>query len=309
MPPNPSFPPSCGRWLSLLRSRHLGFLWGPLTGGGPGVPPKGGEGSSGFPVEGLGLDLCRVMGLNQNYLSALGTLYHIQIEDRGPVVDPISEADVRRVNVIVYANYGEPNARIILGRDHDFPDIRTREQNRFIEAKIQDLALGARRTVEEREQRLVLRIKGLVQEYHRTRDEALKREFEELNAHYPFVFSRAWIELKQERVRPAAPVAPVVVEPGPEEVLYPLDPVLRELVIDIERVLVDLEEGLEALRASGRADDILMQSCRKLADRARDALLRADDSEFRLRRLEMTRNSLATAWRQVRSRLQETTGA
>jgi hypothetical protein len=160
------------------------------------------------------------------------------------VVDPISEADVRRVNVIVYANYGEPNARIILGRDHDFPDIRTREHNRFIEAKIQDLALGARRTVEEREQRLVLRIKGLVQEYHRTRDEALKREFEELNAHYPFVFSRAWIELKQERVRPAAPAAPVVVEPGPEEVLYPLDPVLRELVIDIERVLVDLEEGL-----------------------------------------------------------------
>ena len=56
-----------------------------------------------------------------------GTLYHIQIEDRGPVADPVLEREVRRVNVIVYANYGEPNARIIYGRDHDFEDIRSQE--------------------------------------------------------------------------------------------------------------------------------------------------------------------------------------
>src|SRR5215510_5423860 len=62
---------------------------------------------------------CQVMGLNQNYVSASGTLYHVQIEDLGPVVDRVSEAEVRRVNVIVYANYGEPNARIIHGHDHD----------------------------------------------------------------------------------------------------------------------------------------------------------------------------------------------
>ena len=73
--------------------------------------------------------LCQVVGLNQNYSSAAGTLYHIQVEDRGPVLDRVSEKEVRRVNVIVYANYGEPNARIIYGRDHDFEDVRTHEQN------------------------------------------------------------------------------------------------------------------------------------------------------------------------------------
>ena len=48
---------------------------------------------------------CRVAGLNQNYTSRSGTAYHIQVEDRGPVKDRLTGHHVRRLNVIVYANY------------------------------------------------------------------------------------------------------------------------------------------------------------------------------------------------------------
>ena len=280
------------------------------------APDAGGE----LPAE-----LCQAIGLNQNYQSRLGTPYHIQIEDRGPVVDSLLDVRVRRVNVIVYANYGEPNARIVHGRDHDFPDVRTREHNELMSRRIQELASEARRVIEEKEQKHVRRIKGLIAEYARTKKEDLKAEFEEAKAMFPFVFSRAWAELREERGRPgpglsvepaliaaeelpphvaeAERVAPV--EATEVEVVYPLDPQLRERVIEIERMLEELDRDLEALRVSGRADAILVQTCRKLADRARDALIKGEDSEFRLRRLEMTSNSLATAWRQVRSRLAE----
>src|SRR4249920_874726 len=118
---------------------------------------------SGSPAEGgLPRHLCQVVGLNQNYISKAGTLYHIQIEDRGPVLDRVSEVEVRRVNVIVYANYGEPNARIVHGRDHDFADVRSHEQNRFVTQKIQELCEQARSIVEEKEQRLVMRIKAAI---------------------------------------------------------------------------------------------------------------------------------------------------
>src|SRR5262245_41430789 len=132
------------------------------------LDPSDGRGA---PERGtLDRQLCRVGGLNQNYASPSGTQYHIQIEDRGPVIDPVLETEVRRVNVIVYANYGEPNARIIHGRDHDFPDLRTHEQNRVVEQRIKALALDARAVIEEAEDRQVRRIKALVAEYHRTRD-------------------------------------------------------------------------------------------------------------------------------------------
>ena len=78
-------------------------------------------------TNGLARHLCQVTGLNQNYTSHAGTLYHVQIEDRGPVVDRVSEQEVRRVNMIVYANYGEANARIVYGHDYDFPDVRSQE--------------------------------------------------------------------------------------------------------------------------------------------------------------------------------------
>jgi len=251
------------------------------------------------------------VGLNQNYSSPTGTLYHIQIEDRGPVVDSVLETEVRRVNVIVYANYGEPNARIIHGRDHDFPDLRTQEQNRLVEHKIKALAADARMVIAEAENRLVRRIKALISEYHRTRNEAVKREFEEANATFPFLFSRAWSELRQERARPAAAGETAAVAPGsaaseepiPVDVVYPLDTALREQVLEIERMLEELSRDIESLRAHGRADDILVQTCRKMAARAEESLRRQDGSDFNARRLEMTRASLLTTWRQVRSRL------
>lgn len=244
--------------------------------------------------------LCQVVGLNANYQSRAGTLYHIQIEDRGPVLDSVSEANVRRVNTIVYANYGEPNARIVYGRDQDFEDIRTQEQNRFIVQKIQELAAEAKAIIEEKESRFVARIKGALREYHRTKDERAKREFEQANAAYPFLFSRAWGELKQERAEVAPPV------PAEEEIVYPLDAELRGLVFDIERIVGELVGDLEELRAQGSADDILLQTCRKLVTRARESLSGSQTAEFNVKRLEVTRNSLLTTLKQVRSRLRRT---
>lgn len=271
----------------------------------PGMPPENG-------VTGGALErrLCQVVGLNQNYSSVAGTLYHIQIEDRGPILDRVTDAEVRRVNVIVYANYGEPNARIVYGRDHDFPDVRTPEYNRFIQEKIQDLAGEARSIIEEKEQRQVFRIKSMIREYYLTRNEEHKKEFEEANAVYPFLFSRAFRELKQERAlggaapgETPAPLDTAAADPEspPSDVLYPLDAELRERVMDIERIIIELGQDLQELRARGGANDIILQTCRKLVSRAKQSLTGRD--EFNIRRLEMTRNSLRTTWRQVRSLL------
>lgn len=269
--------------------------------------PESDDGSKVPPApEGLARHLCQVMGLNQNYTSKVGTAYHLQIEDRGPVVDAVAESWVRRVNAIVYANYGEPNARIILGKDHDLPDVRTQEQNRAVEKRIQEVAQEMLQVVEEREERQVRRVKSLLREYHRTKSEEAKREFEEVNALYPLVFSRAFLELRRERSRPAPAeverAAPAAVE-REAEVVYPLDSGLREQVLEIERVAVELSEDIEELKAQGRADDILLQTVRKLLGRARDNLYRRDSSEFAARRLEVTRGSLVTTWRQVRALL------
>jgi hypothetical protein len=131
------------------------------------------------------------MGLNQNHSSRSGTSYHVQVEDRGPVFDDATEEWVRRVNVIAYANYGEPSARIVYGKDHDFPDVRTHEHNRAVAQRIQDLAGEVRQVLEEKEARQVGRIKQLLERYYRSRDERLKREIEEANALFPFVFARS----------------------------------------------------------------------------------------------------------------------
>jgi hypothetical protein len=256
----------------------------------------------------LDRSLCQVGGLNQNYTSITGTFYHVQVEDRGPVVDRLSEREVRRVNLIIYANYGEPNARIVHGSDHDFDDVRSQEHNRHIEQKVKELAGQARLIIEEKEHRQIARIKALIREYYVTKSEATKKEFEAANLTFPFLFSKAWAELKKER--PAAappPPSPEDVEPGidvlAEEVLYPLDAELREQVIEIERVIIQLGLDLQRLKSQGGADDILLQTCRKLVARAKDGISGREPSEFTTRRLDMTRNSLLTTWRQVRSRL------
>ena len=255
--------------------------------------------------------LCRVMGLNQNFSSRLGTPYHIQIEDRGPLFDDAGEEWVRRLNVIVYANYGEPNARIVHGRDHDLPDLRTQEHNRYVSGAIQELAGQVRALLEEREERQVARIKGLLAHYHRTRDEAIKREFEQANAEFPVLFARAWQELKQELKQDRARAALEAPLPSPdaEEIVYPLDSKRRDLVLDIERVASELESDLRTLKAKGLADPILLSACQKLLARARESLTRHDGSDFSTRRLEMTRNSLVTAFRQAHARARGPEGA
>ncbi len=262
------------------------------------------------------------MGLNQNYTSRSGTAYHIQIEDRGPVFDDAIEDWVRRVNVIAYANYGEPTARIVHGRDHDLPDLRTHAHNRSVVRRIQDLANEAIALLEEREARQVLRIQQLLRWYYETRDESAKREIEEANALYPFVFARAFAALKAERARAdAASQAaaradsaerPALGEPGApvevEEVVYPLDPALRDLVLEIERVSADLQRDITTLKGQGAADDIMQASCAKLIARARESLTRRHGAEFAARHLEMTRNSLVTVYRQVRAKVIRASG-
>jgi hypothetical protein len=273
-------------------------------------------------AEPLDARLCQVGGVNQNYVSGTGTQYHVQVEDRGPLVDPLTEGCVRRVNLIIYANYGEPNARIIYGHDYDWDDVRTADYNRLMEERIQRLTTAAREIIEEKELRQVGRIKSLIRRYYHTKDDAVKREFEDANALYPFLFARAWAELRREREErqtqarvaeaPAVPdtvVSPddismlVEVEPLSEEVLYPLDPELRERVIEIERVITDIDAGVGELRARGAADDILVQTCRKLIARAREILVGKEPSEVTTRRLDMMRQSLLTTWKQIQSRL------
>jgi hypothetical protein len=262
--------------------------------------------------------LCRVMGFNKNHSSRTGTPYHLQVEDRGPVFDEATEAWVRRINVIAYANYGEPTARIVYGRDHDLADVRTHEHNRVVAQRIQELAAEVRELIEQKEQRQIGRVKRLLERYYRTRDETAKREFEEANRLFPLVFARAFQQLKASRGLPVGPAAPGPAEtkanlspadatsPAPEgdEIVYPLDEVQRDLVLEIERVSEELRRDLQALKQRGAADDILQATCAKLLARAKDSLTRRDSSaDFAARYLDMTRNSLVTAYRQVRGRL------
>jgi hypothetical protein len=253
--------------------------------------------------------LCRVMGFNMNHSSRTGTLYHLQVEDLGPIFDEATEEWVRRLNVIAYANYGEPTARIVYGKDHDLPDTRTHEHNRLVAQRIQELAAEVPQVLEEKEERQVGRVKKLLERYYRTRDDEAKREFEEANRLYPLVFARAFQELRASRPPSVeAPEATSEAASGgalePEEVVYPLDAQQRELVLEIERVADELQRDLQALKARGAADDILQATCAKLLARAKDSLTRSESpSDFAARYLDMTRNSLVTAYRQVRARL------
>jgi hypothetical protein len=254
----------------------------------------------------LARELCRVIGLNQNFTTRSGTGYHLQIEDRGPVYDDALEEAVRRVNTIVYANYGEPTARIVYGRDTDFTDRRTQEHNRYVEAEIQRLAAEAKNVLEEREERQVSRIKTLIRHYHHSREDSVMQELDEAKRLSPFVFARAWQELKAEKAPPPTE-APATGAPEPEidETIYPLDRVQFDLVLEIERVREELERDLAALKKRGAADDILLAACAKMLYRVHESLTQRAEhgTDFAARRLEMTKNSLVTTYRQVRARL------
>jgi hypothetical protein len=68
-------------------------------------------------------------------------------------------------------------------------------------------------------------------------------------------------------------------------------------------VIVGLGSDLRTLKQHGTADDILLQTCRKLVMRAKETLRVGSPTDFDVRRLDMTRTSLLTTWRQVKSRL------
>lgn len=250
----------------------------------------------------LDAKLCQVGGVNLNYTSSAGTSYHVQIEDRGPIIDRVSETPVRRVNVVVYANYGEPNARIVYGRDHDYADVRTSEHNAEIQQQIQSLAAQARGIIEEREQGQLRYIKELIRAYHETRDASHKQELDSLNALFPYLVSRAWAQLKEEKEQKGV-AARLPADGQPAARVYPLDSELRATVIEIERMIQEVGQDLQRLKDVGSADDILMQTYRKLVSRAQETLDGRLPSQFNVRRLELTRQSLMTTWRQVKSRL------
>ena len=259
--------------------------------------------------------LCRVGGLNQNHLSSTGAPYHIQIEDHGPVTDRVSGADVRRLNMIIYSNYGTGRARIVYGRDHELPDVRTQEYNVIVQQKMQELVAAARQTIESHEERQLLLIKAVIRERNRIGSDAARKALEEGRQLYPFLFARALNEVREEERTGTAPAPVVPVTPVPsgletharvmDDVVYPLDDAMRRLVLDIENVIVRLGEDFLYLKAYGLADDVLFQGCKRLVTRARRAISGREPSDFTVRHLETTLDGLVKVWMSVRSRLEK----
>src|SRR5262249_48776244 len=147
------------------------------------------------------------------------------------------------------------------------------------------------------------RIKCLIREYYLTKSEAVKKEFEEANVVFPFLFSRAWAELKMERA--SAPTVgaretplPSALDAGAIDIDEDVE--LARSVAGIEDIIREIEGDLQSLKAAGKLDDILLQTCRKLITRAQESLATREASGFATRRLEMTRNSLTTTLRQVK---------
>ena len=259
------------------------------------------------PTGSLDARLCQVGGLNANYSSSTGTPYHIQVEDRGPLFDHIGEQQVRRLNVLVYANYGEAHARIVHSRDHDFDDVRTAEHNERIKAEVQDLAAGARRIIERSERRQLDRIKELATQYHKARDAGVKQELDSANKLFPYLVSAALAEIKEQRAA-EKPEPSGTLLAGPVLRVYPMDEEQRRTIVEIERMIRDVQSDIDKLKDLGSADDIILQTFRKLVDRANDCVSGRLPSEFNVRRLELTRDGLTMTWRQVKSRLKAAGG-
>src|SRR5688572_5331391 len=147
--------------------------------------------------------LCRIGGINQNYNTSSGTPCHLQIEDLGPVTDRGSEELVRRVNVIVYANYGTPHARITFGRDFDYPDVRTSDYNQVIKEQMSQIVAQVQATVEESEERELARIRASLAGRRDLPPEKLREQFRECAGLYPSLFKRAVAELRAEEASAA----------------------------------------------------------------------------------------------------------
>ena len=88
-----------------------------------------------------------------------------------------------------------------------------------------------------------------------------------------------------------------------------MDEEQRRTVVEIERMIRDIQNDIDNLKELGSADDIILQTFRKLVSRANDCVSERLPSEFNMRRLELTRDALMMTWRQVKWRLEPASGA
>jgi hypothetical protein len=260
--------------------------------------------------------LCRIGGLNQNFATSCGTPCHVQVEDYGPVIDRASEQAVRRVNVIVYAMYGTASARIVFGRDFDYPDVRTHEYNATIKEQMHELVAQAQAETEQMEQRELTCMRAWMAGRNGDDDATLRDEFREFAELYPAVFKRVLAERKAaaREAPPAAaaplpPTAPASKMPEappipPAEVVYPLDAERRRRVIEIEGIIARVDQDFRRLKAHGLADDLLQQRCRKLIEHARECISNQRTGTTDIRILDIALDNLSKTWRQIRSQLQ-----
>jgi hypothetical protein len=260
-------------------------------------------------VETLDRALCRAGGLNHNFKSGSGTPCHVQIEDYGPVVDRTSEQEVRRLNVIVYAGYGTPKARIVFGRNFDYPDVRTREYNETIKDTMGELVVQAQAELEQMEQRELACLRVWFTGRGASSDDELREEFQEFHELYPTLWKRALGELRSGAIPIAPPVRVAAkVEPpppaAPADIAYPMDAERRRRVIEIEGVIATLGQDLGRLKAEGGAYDLLLQRADRLVSKARETLgARHSSGDVDLRLLDITLDNLGKLSRQVRSLL------
>jgi len=260
--------------------------------------------------------------VNQNYLSTTGTQYHVQVEDRGPVLDPVTESHVRRVNLIIYANYGEANARIIYGHDYDWDDVRTIEYNRLMDERVKELTAAAREIIEEKEARQIGRHQephpALLPHQGRGGEEGVRGRERPV----PLLFSRAWPSSSgsvttarcrygwrsscRPRVRPRSRRTSRrswIPARCPRRFSIRWIPRYASESSRSSGFITDIDSGVTELRSRGAADDILVQTCRKLIARAREILAGKEPSEITIRRLDTMRQTLLTTWKQIQSRL------
>jgi hypothetical protein len=165
--------------------------------------------------------LCHIGGLNQNFATSCGTPCHVQVEDYGPVVDRSSEQEVRRVNVIVYAMYGTPSARIVFGRDFDYPDVRTHDYNRTIKEQMHELVAQAQAETEQMEQRELTCMRAWLAGRNGEDDATLREEFREFAELYPIVFKRVLAERHKAQAAHAAQSASPAAAPPATPALAP----------------------------------------------------------------------------------------
>jgi hypothetical protein len=240
--------------------------------------------------------LCRVGGLNQNYVSTAGTVCHVQVEDYGPVIDRTSGQAVRRVNVIVYANYGTPAARIVFGRDFDYPDVRTAPYNAVMQEQMAQIAVQAQALVEQQEHDQIALLRAALADRRHLSDEDIERDLADAARMNPALFRFALGELRaQNPWLPGIRVTPAENRAGDDD--------LPARLVEIEILIARLSEDTRVLEASGRGDPTLLKRCRTLLVEARDCLSKRRASELQTLVLDITFDDLQTTWRQVRSHL------